>query len=120
MPGPKSLLVETLLGNKDPSFVHNVYISPTSIKNKHQAGLFNGFPPIYLSYGDAERLQEEIEDLIFMLQRDHVDLTLDLIPDAVHDVLVIKFWNESVRSDMYRRMHNWVCAQKPRRGSISN
>ncbi|GAA6002369.1 hypothetical protein JCM10207_001085 [Rhodosporidiobolus poonsookiae] len=104
-PTARRLLVTSLLGEKPHSYLSSPYISPASQLGPH--GSFDHFPPCFVHYGDAERLQEEIESLIRGLKRDGVPLDFLKTPDAVHDVLMVRFWNEDVRREIYDRIADW-------------
>ncbi|BGP02610.1 hypothetical protein NBRC10513v2_003712 [Rhodotorula toruloides] len=106
-PGARRLLVTSLLGNKPHSFLTSPYISPASQLGPH--GSFADFPPTFIHYGDAERLEEEIDSLVRGMKRDRVDLLdVEKTKDAVHDVLMVRFWNEEVRAEIYRRICEWL------------
>ncbi|GAA5851334.1 hypothetical protein JCM8547_004211 [Rhodosporidiobolus lusitaniae] len=104
-PTARRLLVTSLLGSKPHSYLSSPYISPASQLGPH--GSFTSFPPSFIHYGDAERLEEEIESLIRGMKRDGVDLDFEKTPDAVHDVLMVRFWNEEVRRHIYDRIAGW-------------
>lgn len=82
------------------------YISPAS--QLGPAGCFDHFPPTFIHYGDAERLQKEIEHLIFGMKRDGVPTEVEMTADGVHDLLMVRFWNEEVRSGIYSRIERWL------------
>ncbi|GAA5824203.1 hypothetical protein JCM11251_001565 [Rhodosporidiobolus azoricus] len=105
-PTARRLLVTSLLGSKPHSYLTSPYISPASQLGPH--GCFNAFPPSFIHYGDAERLEEEIESLVRGMKRDGVPLLdVEKTPDAVHDVLMVRFWNEDVRRRIYDRIADW-------------
>ncbi|GAA6027303.1 hypothetical protein JCM8097_002575 [Rhodosporidiobolus ruineniae] len=105
-PTARRLLVTSLLGEKPHSYLSSPYISPASQLGPH--GSFDHFPPAFIHYGDAERLEEEIESLVRGMRRDKVPLLdVEKTPDAVHDVLMVRFWNEQVRSHIYQRIGEW-------------
>ncbi|BGP39945.1 hypothetical protein JCM10450v2_003925 [Rhodotorula kratochvilovae] len=106
-PTARKLLVTSLLGTKPHSELASPYISPASQLGPH--GSFDGFPPSFVHYGDAERLEEEIESLVRGLRRDKVPLLeVEKTRDAVHDVLMVRFWNEDVRAAIYSRICGWL------------
>lgn len=105
-PAGRILLVANLLGHHPREFVSDPYISPAS--QLGPAGSFADFPPTFIHYGDAERLQKEIEHLIFGMKRDGVPTEVEMTPDGVHDLLMVRFWNEDVRSQIYSRMAGWL------------
>ncbi|BGP16013.1 hypothetical protein JCM10213_005436 [Rhodosporidiobolus nylandii] len=113
-PTARRLLVTSLLGDKPHSYLSSVYISPASQLGPH--GCFADFPPTFIHYGDAERLEEEIESLVRGMKRDGVPLLdVEKTPDAVHDVLMVRFWNEDVRRHIYERIGQW-CGRVNQRG----
>lgn len=105
-PAARRLLVTSLLGNKPHEYLSSPYLSPASSFGPH--GSFDEFPPTFIHYGDAERLIDEIEALVCGMKRDRVDLDVEKTPDAVHDVLMVRFWNENVRTHIYRRICGWL------------
>lgn len=71
-------------------------------------GSFQDFPPTFIHYGDAERLQKEIEYLIVGMKRDGVPTEVHMTVDGVHDLLMVRFWNEEVRSAIYEHIADWM------------
>lgn len=82
------------------------YISPAS--QLGAVGSFEGFPPTFIHYGDAERLQMEIEVLAKAMPRDGVPTEVECTVDGVHDLLMVRFWNEDVRNHIYDRIAGWL------------
>ncbi|GAA5845965.1 hypothetical protein JCM9279_004739 [Rhodotorula babjevae] len=106
-PTARRLLVSSLLGTKPHSELSSPYISPASQLGPQ--GSFDRFPPTFVHYGDAERLEDEIDSLVEGLKRDQVPLLdVEKTPDAVHDVLMVRFWNEDVRATIYSRVCGWL------------
>ncbi|GAA6063487.1 hypothetical protein JCM10212_001003 [Sporobolomyces blumeae] len=105
-PTARRLLITSLLGNKPHSFLSSPYLSPASQLGTH--GSFTDFPPSFIHFGDAERLEDEIESLIKGMTRDGVPLDVEKTKDAVHDVLMVRFWNEDVRKTIYDRIAGWL------------
>lgn len=105
-PAARRLLVTSLLGKKPHEFLTSPYISPASALGTH--GCFNDLPPTFVHYGDAERLLDEIDALVSGMRRDGVELDVEKTPDAVHDVLMVRFWNEDVRGHIYERICGWL------------
>lgn len=105
-PTARRLLITSLLGTKPHSYLTSPYVSPASQLGTH--GSFDGFPPAFVHYGDAERLEQEIESLINGLQRDGVPTVVEKTKDAVHDILMVRFWNEEVRKAIYDRIGGWL------------
>jgi hypothetical protein len=104
-PTARRLLVSSLLGSKPHSYLFSPYISPAT--QLGPVGNFDEFPPTFIHYGDAERLEEEIDSLVRGMKRDGVDVDVEKTPDAVHDVLMARFWNEDVRRQIYMRIAGW-------------
>lgn len=106
-PTARRLLVTSLLGDKPHSELSSPYISPASQVGPQ--GSFDQFPPTFVHYGDAERLEDEIDSLVEGLKRDGVPLLdVEKTADAVHDVLMVRFWNEDVRAGIYSRVCGWL------------
>lgn len=42
------------------------------------------------------------------MERDGVPLVVEKTKDAVHDVLMVRFWNEEVRNKVYERIGGWL------------
>ena len=105
-PAGRILLVANLLGHHPREYVTDPYISPAS--QLGAIGSFEGFPPTFIHYGDAERLQKEIEVLAKAMPRDGVETEVECTVDGVHDLLMVRFWNEDVRSRIYDRITIWL------------
>lgn len=104
-PTARRLLVTSLLGSKPHSYIFSPYISPAT--QLGPVGNFTDFPPTFVHYGDAERLEEEIDSLVRGMTRDGVQLDVEKTPDAVHDILMARFWNEDVKRHIYQRIAGW-------------
>lgn len=100
------MLVASLLGHHPREFVSDPYISPASQLGPH--GHFESYPPTFIHYSDAERLQKEIEQLTAGMLRDQVDVDVLLTKDGVHDLLMFKYWNEEVRDHVWDRIYGWL------------
>ncbi|TIC01416.1 alpha/beta-hydrolase [Wallemia mellicola] len=87
--------------------VHSPYISPASLHLKDEEDLFEDFPPTFISYGTAERLEDEIKVLIERMERNNVDLTTNVAEDGVHDLLILGFWNERQKDAIWNDIFNW-------------
>ncbi|TIA90483.1 hypothetical protein E3P81_02515 [Wallemia ichthyophaga] len=87
--------------------VHSPYISPSSQHLKDEEDLFDKFPPAFVSYGTAERLEDEIKVLVERMERNKVDLTTNVATDGVHDLLILGYWNESQRSEIWEDIFKW-------------
>lgn len=79
-----------------------------------------GFPKTFVHYGDAERLQKEIEHLVSGMKRDGVELEVEMTKDGVHDLLMVKFWNEIVREGIYERVGGWLDGLGPRKSRLGS
>lgn len=100
-------LVSSLLGpNRDHSSLRDPYISPAASPIPH--GSFHSFPPTFLHYGDAERLEPEIDRLARAMRRDGVAVSVEKTRDAVHDVLILWLWDENVKGKIWRRIEGWL------------
>jgi hypothetical protein len=42
------------------------------------------------------------------MERDGVELTVEWAPDAVHDVLMLAWWDEKVREKLWAAIARWV------------
>jgi acetyl esterase/lipase len=73
-------------------------------------GFFIGFPPTFIHYGDAERLEKEIEMLVLGMKRDGVRVESEKTRtvDGVHDLLMVRFRNDGVREGVYRKIRSWL------------
>lgn len=105
-PAGRILLVASLLGHHSRDFVSDPYISPASQLGPH--GSFTSYPPCFIHYSDAERLQKEIEQLAAGMLRDEVDVNILLTKDGVHDLLMFKYWNECVRDHVWDHIYGWL------------
>lgn len=105
-PAGRIQLIQSLLGHHPREFVSDPYVSPANQLGPQ--GRFIGYPPTFVHYGDAERLQKEVEMLCEGMRRDGVELEIEKTVDAVHDVLMFKTWDEKIRDDIYRRIKEWV------------
>ena len=100
-------LVRSLLGpHRDHSSLRNPYISPAAVPIPQDS--FNDFPRTFIHYGDAERLEEEIDSLVRAMAKDSVALTVEKTKDAAHDVLVLQLWDEKVKQQICRRVGAWL------------
>ncbi|KAK4047743.1 hypothetical protein OIV83_005251 [Microbotryomycetes sp. JL201] len=105
-PAGRILLVASLLGHHPRDYVSDPYISPASQLGPH--GCFSKYPQTFIHYSDAERLQKEIEQLAAGMLRDKVDVNVLLTKDGVHDLLMFKYWNETVRDHVWDHIYGWL------------
>lgn len=61
--------------------------TPAFSANRAPPGSYPGYPPTFLSVGDAEAFQRECTELADRMKADGVDITFDVQKDAVHDFL---------------------------------
>ena len=87
--------------------VHSPYISPSSLHLKDEEDLFENFPPSFVSYGTAERLEDEIKVLIERMERNKVELTVNVAKDGVHDLLILGHWDEKQRKGIWKDIFVW-------------
>ncbi|CDO69546.1 hypothetical protein BN946_scf184785.g51 [Trametes cinnabarina] len=98
------------LGPLDPEQAKtNRYLSPASPYIKPTEGLFRGFPRTFISAGGAEILLDDSMVTAERLKADGVDVTVDIVPDAVHDFLSFP-WHEPERTDALKRICKWLDA----------
>lgn len=71
-------------------------------------GLFTFFPRALVVAGDAERLEREIVALAKGMEHDGVRVQMVWAPDGVHDILMLKSWDERVREDVWQAIGQWV------------
>lgn len=88
---------------RDPtSLAHPVIASPRGLS------LFSEFPRACVVLGDAERLEREVVKLVGAMERDGVDVHTVWARDAPHDVLMLGWWDERVRDEVWARVEEWV------------
>ena len=58
--------------------------------------------------GDAERLEREVVKLVSAMERDSVDVHTVWVEDAPHDVLMMGWWDEDVRTKVYHDIEAWL------------
>lgn len=95
-----------------PSWIHSdPYLSPASrlipATPKGPAS-FEGLPPVFMVYGEAERLSPEINELWrrIRMARDAPDVLLPA-PNAVHDFLIFD-WFADEAAAVYEQMDEWI------------
>ncbi|KAH9922883.1 alpha/beta-hydrolase [Amylocystis lapponica] len=84
------------------SLAHPVLASPRGLS------LFSEFPRACVVLGDAERLEREVVKLVSAMERDGVDVRTVWVVDGVHDVLMMGWWDERVREQVWRDVEEWV------------
>jgi len=78
------------------------------IRGPEGMGLFTDFPRALIVVGDAERLEREVAALERALEHDGVRVRMVWAKDAVHDVLIMAAWDESVREGIWKEIGRWV------------
>jgi len=81
---------------------------PTITLPPRGLSLFTGFPKVCVTLGDAERLEREVMKLVIAMERDAVRVRMISIEDAVHDVLMMGWWDEKVRDRVWADIKTWV------------
>ncbi|KAH9856953.1 alpha/beta-hydrolase [Lenzites betulinus] len=85
----------------------NRYLSPCSPHINPTEGLFKGFPPTFVSAGGAEKILDDSLVAAERLKADGVPVTVDVVPDAVHDFMVFT-WHEPERTNALKRVCKWL------------
>ncbi|EIW51692.1 alpha/beta-hydrolase [Trametes versicolor FP-101664 SS1] len=85
----------------------NRYLSPCSPHLDPLEGLFKGFPPTFVSAGGAEKILDDSLVVADRLKADGVPVTVDVVPDAVHDFMVFT-WHEPERTEALKRVGKWL------------
>jgi len=70
--------------------------------------LFTDFPKTCVVLGDAERLEREVMRLIMAFERDAVRVRTIWVEDAVHDVLMMGWWDEKVIDRVWGDVKTWI------------
>ncbi|KAL0069249.1 hypothetical protein AAF712_003613 [Marasmius tenuissimus] len=93
------------LGHNSPDLLK----SPAIASNRAPSGSYTGYPPTFVSIGDADLLLAEIEQLVKTMQDDRVDVVLDIQKDGVHHFLSIPFMpTDGAREDAIKKAVKWV------------
>ena len=87
--------------------------SPTSLERPVIASprglsLFSEFPRVCVVLGDAERLEREVTKLVGAMERDGVCVKTVWVKDGAHDVLMMGWWDEDVRTKVYNDIEAWL------------
>jgi len=90
----------------EKSMLSTPYFSP----NRAPGETFAGYPRTFISLGGAEAFVEEARELAEKLERNGVDVALDVQPDAVHDFLAFPevFPSERAREELKKAVVGWV------------
>ena len=98
--------VSLLLRGLPVEDMHSVYLSPASLFiEDEKETLFRDFPPTFLTYGGAERLELSIQVLWERLRGDKNMLVVG--PDSVHDFMMFS-WQKEEAEMVYEKMKAWL------------
>lgn len=84
------------------SLEHPVLAAPRGLS------LFSDFPRACVVLGDAERLEREVTKLVGAMERDGVHVRTVWVKDGAHDVLMMGWWDEDVRTKVYNDIEAWL------------
>jgi len=95
-----------------PSYCHSDVNLPllrqvTTI-NPRKLALFEGFSRTCVVLGDAERLETEVLKLVGAMEHDGVEVKMIGAKDAVHDILIMGWWDEVVREQVWKGIDEWL------------
>jgi len=76
--------------------------------NPKSLSLFQNFPRTSIVLGDAERLESEVLKLVGAMEHDKVKVKLIGAKDAVHDILIMKWWDDAIREEVWKNVDDWV------------
>ncbi|EPQ52177.1 alpha/beta-hydrolase [Gloeophyllum trabeum ATCC 11539] len=111
MEAPEEPLAAGAQGIPGPPLAEDItqlYLNPAPVNPAHRTSLFRDFPPCFVMMGDAERLEREVGLLVRAMQHDGVDVKLHIVKDAVHDCLILKWWDEKERQKVWNGIAEWV------------
>ena len=95
-----------------PSYCHSDVNLPLLLRvasvNPRRLALFEDFPKTCVVLGDAERLETEVLKLVGAMQHDGAEVKMIAAKDAVHDILIMGWWDEVVREEVWRSIDNWL------------
>ena len=95
-----------------PSYCHSDVNLPllrqVSTVNPRRLALFEDFPKACVVLGDAERLESEVLKLVGAMEHDGVDIKMVAAKDAVHDILMMGWWDEVVREGVWKSIDEWL------------
>ncbi|KAJ7466940.1 Alpha/Beta hydrolase protein [Mycena latifolia] len=95
------------LGHAPRSLLATPYLSG----NRAPPNAYKGYPPTFVSVGDAEAFRRECEQLVELMRTDGVDVELDVQEDAVHDFLGFSIVpSNKARENVMVRVQSWVDA----------
>ncbi|TFY57658.1 hypothetical protein EVJ58_g6895 [Rhodofomes roseus] len=90
------------LGRSPTSLERPIIASPRGLS------LFSEFPRACVVLGDAERLEREVTKLVGAMERDGVEVKTVWVKDGAHDVLMMGWWDEDVRTKVYNDIEAWL------------
>jgi len=109
---PGSLLKRPQGPLQAPSYCHSDVNLPllrqVTTVNPRKLALFEDFSRTCIVLGDAERLESEILKLFGAMEHDGVDVKVVGAKDAVHDILMMGWWDEVVREGVWNSIDEWV------------
>ena len=95
-----------------PSYCHSdvnlTLLRRVTTVNPRKLALFEDFPKSCVVLGDAERLETEVLKLIGAMEHDGVRVTMVEAKDAVHDILMMGWWDEAVRAQVWKSIDEWL------------
>jgi len=95
-----------------PSYCHSDVNLPllrqVSTINPRKLALFEGFARTCVVLGDAERLETEVLKLVGAMEHDGVEVKMIRAKDAVHDILMMGWWDEVVKEEVWRSIDEWL------------
>lgn len=95
-----------------PSYCHSDVNLPllrrVTTVNPRKLALFEGFPKACVVLGDAERLESEVLKLVGAMEHDGVQVKMIGAKDAVHDILMMGWWDEVIREGVWKSIDEWL------------
>jgi len=95
-----------------PSYCHSDVNLPllrqVTTVNPRKLALFEDFSRTCVVLGDAERLQCEVMKLVGAMEHDGVEVKVIEAKDAVHDILMMGWWDEEVREEVWKGIDEWL------------
>lgn len=95
-----------------PSYCHSDVNLPllrqVTTVNPRKLTLFEGFARTCVVLGDAERLETEVLKLVGAMQHDGVEVKMIGVKDAVHDILMMGWWDEVIREQVWESIDEWL------------
>ena len=95
-----------------PSYYHSDVNLPllrqVTTVNPRKLALFEDFSRTCVVLGDAERLESEVLKLVGAMEHDGVPVKVIEAKDAVHDILMMGWWDETVREEVWNGIDEWL------------